>query len=166
MRIYDKKVIQSSFGVEARATVIRYYLKNNSEDYILTCDLNKSIIIWEIQNNFNKKYKLSQNYSGFIWDALLLFNINNKNYILLSSSGDEGEDYSKLYELNNNNDNKIDNNNNNLKFIKDINNTNQNCTYYMIQWIYNNKLYLIECCFGKISINNVFENEKLCNFSL
>ena len=29
----------------------------------------------------------------------------------------------------------------------------------MIPWIYNNKYYLIECCYEKISINNMLEDE-------
>ena len=94
MRIKDKSIITSLKGHNKGTTVIRYYLKNNNEDYILSCDRNKLTIIWDIQNNYNQKYIIQSDYSGYIWDALLLFNYNNKDYILLSS-GNTNE-YSKL----------------------------------------------------------------------
>ena len=99
MRINDQSIITSLKGHKS-TTVIRYYLKNNNEDYILSCDRNILVIIWDIQNNYNKKYIIKSDYSSYIFDALLLFNYNNKDYILLSS-GDENE-YSKLYEFKDN----------------------------------------------------------------
>ena len=35
----------------------------------------------------------------------------------------------------------------------------------MIPWLYNNKYYIIECCWNKISINNIFEDENYSNLS-
>ena len=85
MRINDKTIIISLKGHNNRTTVIRYYIKDNKEEYIISCDLNKLIIIWDIQNDYNKKYNIQAEYSRIILDALLLFNIFNKNYILISS---------------------------------------------------------------------------------
>ena len=153
MRINDQFIIISLKGHNGGTNVIRYYLKNNNEDYILSCDKNKLVIIWDIQNNYNKKYLMQPDYSGLIWDALLLFNIYNKDYILLSN-GSENE-YSKLYEFKNN-----------TSFVKNIYGTNKNKTSYMIPWLYNNKYYIIECCFDKkISINSIFENHNYANLS-
>ena len=90
----------------------------------------------------NIKYNQT-NYTGYIYDALLLFNY----YILLSSS--KAKDYSTLYEFKDN-----------TPFIKNIYGTNNNSTRYMIPWLYKNKYYIIECCSNKILINNIFENEK------
>ena len=84
MRIKDKKIITSLKGHNAKTTVIRYYLKDNKEEYILTCDADKLVIIWDLQNNY-KKYIIQSKYKGSIGDALLLFNIFNNNNILLSS---------------------------------------------------------------------------------
>ena len=146
MRINDQSIITSLKGHKIPTTVIRYYLKNNNEDYILSCDRNKLVIIWDIQ------YIIQSDYSGYIWDALLLFNYNNKDYILLSS-GKENE-YSKLYEFKDK-----------TPFVKNIYETNKNETRYMIPWLYNNKYYIIECCWNKISINNIFEDENYSNLS-
>ena len=152
MRICDKRIIKSLGGHFAPTTVIRYYMKNNNEDYILSSDKNNKVIIWDIQNNYNQKYILEGRNSYQIWDALLLFNINNRDYIALSN--DDKNEYSKLYELNNN-----------AQFIKNIDNTKENKTDYMIPWTYNNKYYIIELCYGKISINNIFDDENYAELS-
>ena len=146
MRIKDKTIISSLVGHNKATTVIRYYLKDNKEEYILSCDKNKLVIIWDIQNNFNKKYTIQSNYNGYIKDALLLFHIFNNNYILLSSSNNN--DYSKLYEFKDN-----------TKFIKDIYGTKEYNIRFMIPWLYQNKYYIINCCNNKISIDNIFEEE-------
>ena len=146
MRIKDKTIITSLKGHNGPTTIIRYYLKDNKEEYILSCDSNKLVIIWDIQNFFNKKYTIQSKYNGYIFDALLLFNIFNNNYILLSSTKDI--EYSKLYEFKEN-----------TKFIRNIYKTNEHYTCFMIPWLYRNKYYIIDCCDKKISINNLFEDE-------
>ena len=128
MRIKDKTIINSLKGHNNKTTVIRYYIKDNKEEYILSCDENKLIIKWDIQNNYNKKYNIQGEYSGNIYDALLLFNIFNKNYILISSTNE----YSKLYEFKDN-----------TPFIRNIYGTKENYTYFMIPWLYKNKYYII-----------------------
>ena len=146
MLIKDKKIKNSLVGHKNDTSVIKYIKKNKDEDYLLSCDKNKLIIIWDIQNNFNKKYNIQESYSGDINDAHILFNINDKDYILLSS-GRIGE-YSKLYEFKEN-----------TPYIKDIYNTNNNNTYLAIPWLYKGKYYIIELCDCEININNLFEEE-------
>ena len=146
MRIKDKVIISSLIGHNKVTTVIRYYSKDNKEEYILSCDKNKLVIIWDIQNNFDKKYLIQSKYNGYIKDALLLFNIFSNNYILLSSSN--SNDYSNLYEFKEN-----------TKLIKNIYGTNKYNIRFMIPWIYQNKYYIINCCNDKISIDNIFEDE-------
>ena len=142
MRIKEKRIINTLKGHNTNVRVIRYYKKENKEEYILSSDKNKLNIIWDIENNYNIKYKIKIEYKGYIYDAILLFNIYNKNYIILSS-GNVNE-YSKLYELKEN-----------IEFNKDIYGTKENKTYYLIPWLYKNKYYIIECCYNKISINNI-----------
>ena len=151
MRIQDKKIIHSLIGHKSETTVIRYYLKNNYKDYILSCDRDRLTIIWDIQNNFDKKYSITSNYSFMIWDAILLFNVYNKDYILISSGAKK--EFIKLYEFSNN-----------TPFVRDIKYTDKYETYYLIPWKYKNEYYIIECCNkGKITINKIFENyQKVC----
>ena len=90
MTIRNTQIIKSLKGHNAKTTVIRYFKKIKKEDYILSCDLNKKIIVWDIQNDFLKKIDfLETTYIGNIYDSLLLFDINNKDYILLSSGNNK-----------------------------------------------------------------------------
>ncbi len=85
----------------------------------------------------------------YIYSCLLIF-LNNNNYIITSIfnySGDQDNDESatKIYSLNNG------------KFIKYINNTNNNEIFYLLSW-YNkkdNKYYIIQFSYLKIIINNI-----------
>ena len=36
----------------------------------------------------------------------------------------------------------------------------------MIPWLYKNKYYIIECCYKKISINNMLEDECYANLTM
>ena len=153
MRIRDKTIITSLKGHNANTIVIKYYLKDDKEEYILSSDANKLVIIWDIQNFFNKKYTIQAQYSSNILDAGLLFNVFNKDYILLSNSA--SNEYSKLYEFKEN-----------TPFIKNIYGTNDHITYFMVPWFYQNKYYLIECSVNKIYINNMFEDENYANLSM
>ena len=153
MRIYDKSIIKTLKGHKNKIMVIRYYHnknnKINDEENILSCDSSKLIIIWDINNDFNQKYSIQENYKGNINDALILFNVFDKNYFIVSSDNNENYDeYTKLYQLNEN-----------ISFIKNIYNTNKNKNNYLIPWLYKNKYYIISCCTNEISINNIFEEE-------
>ena len=156
MRIKDKAIIYSLKKHTKNVSVIKYYIKNNKEEYLLSCeknfknktnniiDSNKLVIIWDIQNNYNIKYIFQENILGNIYDALILYNISSKDYILISSDNKESI---KLYEL-------CDN----VKFIYNIPGTNEYITNYMIPWIYNNNFYVIKL-FSDISIYNIFRDE-------
>jgi hypothetical protein len=85
MRICDKTIIKSLGGHLAPTTVVRYYMKNNNEDYIFFCDKNNKVVIWDIQNNYSQKCKIEARNSFQVWDALFLFNVNNQDYIALSN---------------------------------------------------------------------------------
>ena len=47
----------------------------------------------------------------------------------------------------------------NIEYKKEVYGTNNNETRYLIPWINKNKYYIIECCYNKISINNILEEE-------
>ena len=146
MRLTDNTIVHFLKKHTGKVTVINYYKKNNDNEYLLSCDLNKLVVIWEIQNNFNIKSSIQEEYVGVIWDAHLLLDLNNKDYILLSSG--KKEEFIKLLKLKDNN----------CYFIKNIFGTKENITNYMIPWFYNFKYYVINF-YNDISIHNIFENE-------
>ena len=146
MRLNDNTIVNSLKKHANKVTVINHYKKSSNIDYLLSCDLNKLAVIWDIQNNFNIKATIQEQYSGIIWDAHLLLNVFNKDYILLSS-GKKGESI-KLYELKDNS----------TQFVKNIFGTKEHITNYMIPWFFNFKYYVIKF-YNDISIHNIFENE-------
>ena len=156
MRLNNSNIISTLKGHKTGVGVIRYYKNNNGafnlEEYILSSD-NKILIIWDVNDNFNMKYSIQENFKECIFDALILFNLFNKNYILIASDNQHDyNEYTQLYELKNN-----------TPFVKNVDNTNKNKNAYLIPWLYKNKYYIIACCDYEISINNIFENENYAN---
>ena len=144
-RIMDNINVKQLNGHEANTCVIRYYHKNDKEDFLLSVDSTELLIIWEIQNNYEKKYVI-QNANEYINDSIILFNILNKNYIIVSSG--YNKQFTKIYEFGEK-----------TPFVKNIFGTKENYTNYIIPWEHKNKYYIIECCRGKITINNLFLDE-------
>jgi len=149
--LYDicnkNKLIKSLKGHNNYITFIRFFndgVKNRK--YLMSIDNDKLIIVWDIKNNYTKK-RLTLNYKGCIYSALLLFNLYDEDFIITSSYN--LLEHSKIYSMNKNN------------FVKNIYNTDNNYTRYFIPWERNNYegFYIIEFCDGEIRITNLFENE-------
>ena len=83
MRLNDNTIVHFLKKHTGKVTVINYYKKINYNEYLLSCDLNKLVVIWEIQNNFNIKSSIQEQQTGVILDAHLLLDLYNKDYILL-----------------------------------------------------------------------------------
>ena len=159
--LLDNKKILSLKGHENHITSIKYFINNkNYDEYIISSDKKKIIIIWDITNNYIIKYKINTNYGDFIYSCLLLFphnNKNNDNYIISSTvntSDNNDQAATKIYSLNNG------------KFIKYINDSNNNRIYYLLSWYnkINNKYYIIQLTSNKIIINNLLEEELYSEF--
>ena len=153
MTLKDKAIVKSLKGHENKVHVIRYFNKDDKNEYLLSCDEDKVSIVWDIQNDYKQKIVIKEKYFGNIFDALLLFNINGSDYIALSSGN--ANEYTKLYAFREN-----------AAFIKNIYGTNKNNTNYLIYWKYNNKNYLIELCDKKITVNNLFDDAVYANLSM
>ena len=155
VRIKDKQILRYLEGHNYKITVVRHYT-NNKKDYLLSCDENEVSIVWDVQRKFDPIYVLQEkNYTGIIYDALLLFNINQANYLYLSNNNDTGNEFSKLYEIKNN-----------IQLIVNVYETNKNCTYFNIPWSHKDKYYIIECCKNRICITNMFEDQIYANLNL
>ena len=132
---------------------VRYFLDNKKrKEYLISADFLKTVIIWDINNDYNILFKIdNHNYKGSILSAILLFDIKTKeneyNDYIVTSSDDENEDFSKIYSFKNG------------SFVKNISNTNKNTSYYLLPWEYKNNYYIIELCLNKVSINNLLTDE-------
>jgi hypothetical protein len=153
MNIVERKIIKSLSGHYRITSVIKYYFNKIEEEYILSCDINSKAIIWDVAKDFEIKYIFRMRDIGLIKDAVLLFDIYKKNYLVISRYNKQ--EYTKLYELSDN-----------TPCIKEIYKTKKNITNQIIPWIYNNKYYIIELCCGYISIKNILEKESYTDLNI
>ena len=149
--LLDNKKIISLSGHQNKATTIRYFINNKDmNEYLISGDLDKIVIIWDISNNYRIKYKINTNYldRNYIFSCLLIFpHFGCENYIITSCSNYFS--ISKIYSFNTG------------KFIKNIKDSQDIQVHYLLSWYNkkNNKYYVIQ--FGKecIIINNIIEDE-------
>ena len=125
--LINNQLITSLSGHNNKIRTKRYFINNkNKNEYLISADDNKIVIIWDNTNNYNIKYTINTKYGHVIYSCLLIFPYNSDdNYIITSTYNDSGKDEdsaTKLYSLNNGN------------FIKYINNTNKNHIYYLLSW--------------------------------
>ena len=156
IELLDNKKITSLKGHKNNIRSIRYFIdkkNSNYNEYLISADDNKIVIIWDITNNYNIKYTIDTKYGHNIYSCLLVFPNNlDENYIVTSSyneSDNIDKSSTKIYSLNNG------------KFCKYIENTNNKAIYYLLSWYNNknNKYYIIQFSFKKIIINNLLEDE-------
>ena len=152
--LLENKKILSLQGHKNIVRTIRYFInENNYNEYLISADDNKIVIIWDIVNNYNIKYTIDTKYGHNIYSCLLIFPTNaNDNYVVTSSyneSDNIDKSATKIYSLNN------------KKFFKYIQNTNNKAIYYLLTWYNkkNSKYYIIQFSFKKILINNLLEDE-------
>ena len=157
----ENKKVLSVEGHTKRISTIRYFINNaDNNEYLISADKKKTVIVWDVSNNFNIKFKIETNYIKNIYSCLLIFNDNNEDkdvededygYIITSSNstGDNTlESATKIYSLNNG------------TFIRYIHNSNLNVIWYLLSWRNkkNNIYYIIELSARKIIINNLLED--------
>ena len=155
-RLLNNKIILSLKGHKNNIRTIRYFINKNSynyDEYLISGDNNKIVIIWDITDNYNIKYNINTKYEDIIYSCLLIFPHNiDDNYIITSTfnkSDDIDKSSTKIYSLKNG------------KFIKYINHSKNNTIYYLLSWYnkINNKYYIIQFSYLKIIINNLIEDE-------
>ena len=152
--INENKIIKELEGHECHITSIRYFANNKTnKEYLISTDKSNLVIIWDISDNYKICHKIQTDYKDYILSCLLIFNIEISsskviNYIVVSCSC---IGFTKLYSFNNG------------LFLKNIQNTENNLTNYLILW--KNKKddnnYIIECCFKKIYIYYLLNNNQL-----
>lgn len=141
--IENCKVITSLKGHLYYINFIKYFKKEEKEEYLISADKDRVIIIWDIINDFSKYYKI-ETYSsiGEISCALICFNFidsnkNIENYIIFSFNRENYTNIHSLYKK---------------KKIREIKYTNTYNTNYLVFW--ENKNTLFELSEGKIFMYN------------
>ena len=144
------KLVNSLPGHNNQIRNVRY---NNN--YLISADDDKIVIVWDINNNYKIIHKIKTNYGGSIYSCLLFFNgkdgqNNYNNYIITSTfnySGNDEDSATKIYSFNNG------------KWIRNINRTNNISIYYLLSWKNNNNYYIIQFASGKIIISNLLTDK-------
>ena len=157
--LYENKKILSLEGHDNKISTIRYFINNkDNKEFLISADKNKIVIIWEISNNYNIKYKIETKYKKIIYSCLLVFpiNINKKfadeGFIITSSNSvhdDVYESATKIYSFDNS------------TFLRYIHNTNNIMIWYLLSWYNknNNNYYVIQLGKKHILIDNMLEDE-------
>ena len=152
--LFDLKKVYSLQGHKMYIKTVRYFFdKKSLNDYLISADEYKIVIIWDINNNFNIKYKINTKYGYYddICSCLLIFQ-NNYNYIITSTdnySFSPEESGTKIYSFENG------------QFIKYVKNSHNHRVWYLLSWLNkkNNTNYIIQFGNGKIIVNDLEDNE-------
>ena len=164
--IYNKIIKELSYENNTTSiTMIRYFFNyKGKKEYLVSADLNKNVIVWDINNNYEILHKINTEYEDVnIYSCYLFFDNFENNYIFTSCGLNKYKknetSYTKMYSLKNGN------------FIKNIIDSNNNNTYYILIWYNDSEKinYLIELCEKKIVIINFIQNNiyaKLINTDL
>ena len=169
--LVENKKILSLKGHDNNITTIRYFINDkNKNEYLISADFNYYIIIWDISNNYDIKYKFYSGYQGNIYSCLLVFPYkrNNNNYFITSTRAkiynNHEDQYTKLYSLDTG------------KFIKNFDLTNNIRIFYLLLWFNKNdsEYYviqlgtdiLISCIFSDnyFSLDYEYEGDYLSGF--
>ena len=142
---------------------IRYFAnKFCGNDYLISSDLDKNVIIWDIFENYKNIRQLTQatlKYSdkGVILSTLLIFTAKDENFIITSSNNDS-DDYTRVYKFEKTQKEKDE-------CLKKLKNTNKNKTLYLLPWYYKDEWYIIELCYKKIEIINLEKNKEYAHLT-
>ena len=69
----NNQIINSLLGHNKKISSIRYFIDNkNKNEYLISADDDKIVIIWDITNNYNIKYKINTKYGSDIYSCLLI----------------------------------------------------------------------------------------------
>ena len=147
IRISDKKKIKSLSGHSNHIDKVKnFYNEKDKHNYLLSSDWNYTLFIWDLDNNYQIINKIITGYTNYLYSFLLYFKLN---YVITSTVGNSEQiDYIKIYSFKDGN------------LIRNIPNTDNNDTLYCLIWEKGqNEIYLVACCYEKISIFNLLNND-------
>ena len=165
IQLIDKKIQISLEGHETKITTLKYFINNkNNNEFLISAEYERIIIIFDITNNYNIKHKINtqKDYDYAIYSVLLVFPKDSEdNYIIISTSNiayyyqNTEITSAKIYSLNDG------------SFIKYINNSYKNAIYYLLSWynIKENKYYIIQLARYLIMIDDLYDDENCYDLS-
>ena len=143
-------------GHKYEVNLIKYYLdeKNNNE-YLMSRDDDRGVIIWDITKNYNiySKQRVLLYASSYL--CTLFFPLNKEQNYFISSLFSKGVEEIKLYKLEN------------QELVGSFPTHSNNSVNYLLLWYNssNNKYYIIKFLYEKIRINDLFDGELYTMFT-
>ena len=100
--ILNNKKILSLKGNNSSINTIRYFMNNkNYNEYLISSDYDRIIIIWDITNDYNVKHKIDMKLTidYIINSCLLIFTHNKDDYIISTAINSEEEFYESFTKI-------------------------------------------------------------------
>jgi len=159
INLNNNQIVTSLKGHTNTITMVRYFINyKGKNEYLISADTNKNVIVWDITDNFKLLHLIQTEYINHnIYSCYIFFDNWDNNFIFTSCGLNKYEkneaSYTKMYSLKDG------------KFVKDIIDSNENNTYYLLIWYHEgHKInYLIECCEEKIIITDFVKNDLYAN---
>ena len=157
--ILDKKILFSLKDNKDTINTIRYFINHNFNEYLVSSDFGRMIIIWDITNDYNVKHKIDMKLiQDFMISSCLLIFTHNKADYMISTANNVEEEYeeslTKIYSFNSG------------KLLREINNSRLLSVFYLLSWYNENNgnYYVVQTCNSKILINDLVEEKLYCEF--
>ena len=129
----DNSIIFPLKGHKNDIRTVRYFINKrdfNFNEYLISADDSKKVIVWDITNGYNIKLEIDTKYSNCIFSCLLVFPFNSYDSFIITSTNDisknKDKSATKIYSLENG------------ELVRYINNSNNSKIYYLLLW--HNKL--------------------------
>lgn len=149
---FDNKKILSLIGHEYTIKSINYFFNNKDhKEYLVSVEEKEIIIVWDITDNYNLKYKINNGCPRIISCCLLIFPHNQMNDFIAECTTFLDKNNTRLYLL----DNGI--------LIKELNNSEKYPVYDLISWYNkeNEEYYIIQIGLMAISITNLLLDDEI-----
>ena len=159
INLNNNQVVTSLKGHTNTITMVRYFINyKGKNEYLISADTNKNVIVWDITDNFKLLHLIQTEYINHnIYSCYIFFDTWDNNFIFTSCGSNKYEkneaSFTKMYSFKDG------------KFEKDIIDSNENNTYYLLIWYHEGHKtnYLIECCEEKIIISDFVKNDLYAN---
>ena len=143
IKISNKELIKSLTGFSNFVEKIKIsYNDKDKNNYLLCSDWDYIVYLFNLDNNYELKFKINSGYTNYIYSLLIYFKLD---YIITSTVGHIANfDYIKIFSLKDG------------TLIKNIPHSSNSETLYCLIWEKDgNESYIVACKYEKIEIYNL-----------
>ena len=98
--LLDNRKILSLKGHYNEIKIVNYFINNKDHnEYLVSVEEKQIIIIWDITNNYNLKYKINNKHYKLISCCILIFPHNQTNNYMIENTAGHDKYNARLYSL-------------------------------------------------------------------